>query len=307
VPIPHTGEPVVKDIQRQAPGSNDEPLDGSPKDKEPSFDIETPPTGAGGSSEAQASEKAGRAEGKLETILHRVEGRENFWDISRMYYNSGRYYKALWKANEDKVPQIDKLYRNTVLRIPPPEDLDPAYILPPGPHTKRPTALAAAPAAVAAADSVTTDEPRTTPRAADSLPIRRARRSDVELNLPVAESDAPEGGTRTRARSAVTRDFDLSAHRDSDDDSGASPIPPSGLHDRDPEVHTRAAVTRPIYKVRQYDTLRTIARDTLGDSRRASEILDLNREIVDDPSHLIVGQVLELPEDARPLRATNRR
>ena len=63
-------------------------------------------------------------------MLHKVEKNENFWTISRMYYNSGRYYKALWKANEDKVAEIDKLYRNTVIRIPPPEDLDPAYIEP---------------------------------------------------------------------------------------------------------------------------------------------------------------------------------
>jgi nucleoid-associated protein YgaU len=37
----------------------------------------------------------------------------------------------------------------------------------------------------------------------------------------------------------------------------------------------------------------------LGDSRRSTEILDLNRDLIDDPSQLIVGQVLELPEDAR--------
>ena len=305
VPIPHSGGPAVKDIQREAPSANDdEPLDRSTKDNDRSFDIETPPSPDGKPSESQANDQAGRSEGKLETILHRVEGRENFWDISRMYYNSGRYYKALWKANEDKVPQIDKLYRNTVLRIPPPEELDPAYILPPGTHSKRPANMAAAPAdSTRSADQAGTDT-----RTAAAVPIRRARRSDVELNLPVAEADAPEGGTRTRVRSAVARDFDTNAHHDSDDDGsdgGSNPIPFAGL--RDPDVRTRSAVTRPVYKVRPYDTLRTIARDTLGDARRANEILELNREIIDDPSHLIVGQVLELPEDARPLRATSRK
>ena len=77
--------------------------------------------------------------------------------------------------------------------------------------------------------------------------------------------------------------------------------------DGEPEIRPRDAVTRPIYKVRPYDTLRTIARDTLGDSRRADEILDLNRDIIDDPGHLIVGQILDLPEDARPGRARSRR
>ena len=56
---------------------------------------------------------------------------------------------------------------------------------------------------------------------------------------------------------------------------------------------------RPVYRVRAGDTLRSIARDTLGSARRADEILDLNRGLVDDPKQLVVGQVLELPEDAR--------
>ena len=73
--------------------------------------------------------------------------------------------------------------------------------------------------------------------------------------------------------------------------------------DDEPEVRSRSTVSRPVYKVRRYDTLRTIARDTLGDSRRADEVLELNRDIIDDPGHLIVGQILELPEDARVVRA----
>ena len=77
--------------------------------------------------------------------------------------------------------------------------------------------------------------------------------------------------------------------------------------DAEPEIRPRATVTRPIYKVRPYDTLRTIARDTLGDSRRSGEILELNRDLIDDPAHLIVGQILELPEDARSPRARSRR
>ncbi|MCA1684972.1 MAG: LysM peptidoglycan-binding domain-containing protein, partial [Planctomycetia bacterium] len=56
---------------------------------------------------------------------------------------------------------------------------------------------------------------------------------------------------------------------------------------------------RPFYKVRAGETLRTIARDILGDSRRADEILELNPDVIDDPYNLIPGQRLELPEDAR--------
>jgi nucleoid-associated protein YgaU len=56
--------------------------------------------------------------------------------------------------------------------------------------------------------------------------------------------------------------------------------------------------SRPTYRVRSHDTLRSIARDTLGDSHRYREILELNRDVIDDPTHLVSGQTLTLPEDA---------
>jgi nucleoid-associated protein YgaU len=74
--------------------------------------------------------------------------------------------------------------------------------------------------------------------------------------------------------------------------------------DDEPEIrvpsHPRnsARTSRPLYMVRPHDTLRSIARNTLGEARRAGEILELNRELIDDPAHLIAGQLLELPEDA---------
>jgi nucleoid-associated protein YgaU len=60
----------------------------------------------------------------------------------------------------------------------------------------------------------------------------------------------------------------------------------------------------PTYRVKPRDTLRSIARDTLGNPRRASEILEMNRDTIDDPHRLTVGQVLVLPEDARLGRRT---
>ena len=67
----------------------------------------------------------------------------------------------------------------------------------------------------------------------------------------------------------------------------------------DAESALRPRARRTLYKVRPHETLRSIARDTLGDSRRADEILDLNSKILDDPAHLVIGQILELPEDAK--------
>ena len=37
----------------------------------------------------------------------------------------------------------------------------------------------------------------------------------------------------------------------------------------------------------------------LGNAKRSDEILELNRSVIDDPSQLVVGQVLELPDDVR--------
>jgi hypothetical protein len=93
------------------------------------------------------------------------------------------------------------------------------------------------------------------------------RGGSVEVQLPVSDPFARRG-----------------------DDAGAS-------FDAEPE--TSPPARRPRYKVRKYETLRSIARDTLNDSRRADEILELNAGLIDDPAHLVVGQEIELPEDAR--------
>ncbi len=69
---------------------------------------------------------------QVEPVLHRVRPGENFWTISKLYYRSGRYYRALHAANERQVPNIRELFVGTVLRIPPPEALDRSLIDPPG-------------------------------------------------------------------------------------------------------------------------------------------------------------------------------
>jgi nucleoid-associated protein YgaU len=307
VPIKHSGGETVRDVQREVPGLEDDAAAGTAAgttdpnahaDKEQSFDVESPPVRKSGegadAATARSDARSASTEGKLDTVLHRVESRENFWTISRSYYNSGRYFRALWKANSDKVPDITKLYQGTVIRIPPPEELDPAYIDPPGtrPSSSRPDGEILARHDGEADDSASgRSDPATSSRRADTpaggggVPIRRSSRSDVELNLPVSDAATEQASDRDRSSRGSSR---------SD-------------RDAEPEIRTRDAVARPIYKVRQYDTLRTIARDTLSDPRRANEILDLNRDIIDDPGHLIVGQILELPEDARPARARSRR
>ena len=72
---------------------------------------------------------------QVEPVVHVVRAGENFWTISKLYYRSGRFYRALHAANRRQVPKIDQLYVGTVLRIPPPEALDRSLIDPPGPST----------------------------------------------------------------------------------------------------------------------------------------------------------------------------
>jgi NodT family efflux transporter outer membrane factor (OMF) lipoprotein len=59
---------------------------------------------------------------------HTVRSGENFWTIALLYYKSGRYYKALWAANENTVPALDRLTVGDKIIIPRLCQLDPALI-----------------------------------------------------------------------------------------------------------------------------------------------------------------------------------
>ena len=135
VRLKHAGAGTDQDVQRELPGLEDEGAGtgagadrgttdpNAHADREQSFEVETPPAAArperppcAGSAVAAASP---REEGKIDTVLHKVERGENFWSIARLYYPSGRYYRALWNYNSARVKQIDKLYVGTILKIPP--------------------------------------------------------------------------------------------------------------------------------------------------------------------------------------------
>ena len=75
--------------------------------------------------------RAGSDSAHVESVPHLVEHRENFWTISRLYYNSGRYHRALWKANSGRYPDIEVLHVGDMIMVPPVEDLDQDFILPP--------------------------------------------------------------------------------------------------------------------------------------------------------------------------------
>jgi nucleoid-associated protein YgaU len=228
---------------------------------------------------------------RVEAVPHIVERDENFWTISRLYYSSGRYYRALWKANAQKYPNIQTLHVKDVIMIPPVEDLDPAYIDPPSSRTalagidktgrsRRAESSTESPSPpVGRRESLQTARTTraSTSASTNTIPAVRSNRTDAVLNLPIGEIALP---------------------RDRGDRTDEKAIDDGSEYRVTARPRISAPINRPIYKVHRYDTLRSIARDTLGDPRRASEILALNRDIIDDPAHLISGQLLELPEDA---------
>ena len=176
---------------------------------------------------------------QVEPVVHEVKPGENFWTISKLYYRSGRFYKALHAANRKQVPDIRQLWVGTVLRIPPPEALDRTLI----------------------------DAPN--------------RSNGDEATTSIV--------SRTSKRSEPPDDADL-----------AMPVRPRRTRP-DPEAPVEAP-RRPTYKVKPFETLRGIARDTLNDPRRDREIYNLNRDVLDDINVLPAGTVLTLPEDASTAR-----
>ncbi len=181
------------------------------------------------------------ARDREDPILHVVESNENFWTISRTYYGSGRYYRALHAANRRLVPKIDELYVGTTIKVPPVEALDPSMIDP---------------------ASRSTDDAATRASRSPTAASARPRSADDGRSVP------------SRTRGEVARGVGSSRAREVDEP------------------------TRPTYRVRAHDTLRSIARDTLGDPHRYREILDLNRDALDDGGRLVTGVTLTLPEDA---------
>ena len=60
--------------------------------------------------------------------FHTVRSGETFRTISQLYYESERYYKALWAFNKQAVPDPDRLAAGDKIIIPPADQLDQALI-----------------------------------------------------------------------------------------------------------------------------------------------------------------------------------
>lgn len=233
-------------------------LDTEPKSPPLALARNTPPTRlTAATAPAPAltpSPAAGAGLDPIEPARHVVQSGENFWTISKLYYGSARYYKALWAANRDRVVAPDKLAVGMAIRVPPPEELDRSLIEVSPPGGSEPASNTRPPRAAGRSD-------------------RSRGGSEVELALPVGRPATP---------------------------------PARALRDAGDVADARSEVAYPTHEVREHETLRSIARDTLGDARRASEILEMNRDAIADPRHLTPGVRLVLPDDAQLSRASTR-
>jgi nucleoid-associated protein YgaU len=124
---------------------------------------------------------------------------------------------------------------------------------------------------------------------------------DRSLIVPSSQSTTRAGHS---ARPVTRTKRVASASEVSDDVIGLPIAPPKSRSaailqgDRDP-IDPQYQPEYPRYRVRAYDTLRSIARKKLGDSHRDAEIIDLNPEILGEEARVVAGQVLKLPLDAR--------
>lgn len=184
-----------------------------------------------------------------ESLPHVVQSGENFFTISRLYYGSGRYWKALWSANREQYPEPTDLFVGATIKVPPPELLE-------GP--------------IAAVD--------------EPMPG-----GEVSAD-PARGSTRDEGIRRTQEESAALVSLPLASAKDR--------APTAKLITTEP-----VQAPQPTYVVRgTHETLRSVARETLGDSRRAEEIRRLNLDLIESAGQLQPGMKLRLPNDAQLTR-----
>ncbi len=199
-------------------------------------------------------------------IRHTVQSGENFWTISRDYYGSGRYYKALWAANAARIGKIDELHVGDVVAIPSMENLDKSLIDTPNVAKSK------------KATGAGSDGDENPPAVARSRDARAVRTQNEIESVPVGG----EPGQKP-ARKPVMEPIG----------GGSKEIVSQPIG----ETSSNAGFIR--HRVQPGETLRTIAATRLGNARRAGEIVELNPDVLDDVrTPLETDMVLKLPVTA---------
>ena len=123
-------------------------------------------------------------------------------------------------------------------------------------------------------------------------PLEALDRSLVEAPRPaIVGNVSPAPASAPEAKPSPYRSNDASAETDATPAASAAPSQ---------SPSPTATTSDPIYYVRKHETLRSIARDLLGDSRRYVEIMDRNADLIADPyEQLEAGLELRMPKDAK--------
>jgi general secretion pathway protein D len=290
--------------------------------------------------EAQTESRAvapsrGSAESRPGGVLvgprrHTVEDGETFASIAQRYYGSPRLARALWWFNRGNIRQPDRLAAGDLLIVPDAGQLDTT----PDGHeiqssnnfrtrTSAPEAGAnlssnarprpvsrSGPAANVrgVSDTAEVRSPRD-PSDGGWVPAYKPRPAPGSGWVPASQSrpvgDATPGSNRSGGRAADQPSAFSPNRTDRMTVANADPVSsiPSDSRGQMPSIAGRR--NPPFHLVRAHETLRSIARDRLGDSRRAGEIAELNADRIATAGTLEPGQKLILPLDARSVRQSN--
>ena len=194
---------------------------------------------------------------------HLVQPGEDFSTIARTYYGSEHHAAALWWANRGTIAWPELLKGGATIIVP---DLD-----------QLPTFSTVIPA-----ESGSRPESEPTPEPLPVSLVVPTPRADPVLDLPGRPPLEPVSLIVPHDRA---EDAAADPDREGRGSRPGAPAPGGGY-----AVHV----------VRRHETLRSIARDRLGDVRRSGEIADLNRDLLGDDLRPAPGQRLLLPADASP-------
>lgn len=235
-----------------------------------------------------------------------VQPNDNFWEISKKVYGTGKYFSALQRYNADVVSDPGRMKPGIKIATPPAEELKARF-----PQLLSLSGTDAAPVAEPAAIGLTGDSylvqsgdnfwTISKRLYGDGKYFRALEQHNAAL---VADSSKLRPGLKIAAPQAawlLARYPQLIA-------SSAPAV--EDLRRLQPERYQPDAVPgyfvgndgQPMYRVGSEDTLTDIARNHLGRSSRWVQIYELNRDILKDGNALSIGAVLRLPSDASGVR-----
>ncbi len=162
---------------------------------------------------------------------------------------------------------------------------------PPSSESAQPSDRAASRMPPPPANGGTTGQQPIRPANADTAPVRPSSQQAASepVARPATAPTPPVGGNTNASRFGNDGEYD-----EYEDDEYASPAIPSRTQANQP-VGPSASESLRVYVIQPGDTLSRIATRELGSISLADNIYLLNRDVINDPDHLMVGVRIRLP------------